>query len=62
MNAGYITRDRLLSGHLRKQQERISQVVIESLGREPGGEVLRWLRRGRIEPQTVVPAELSLAA
>ncbi|WP_421934365.1 integrase arm-type DNA-binding domain-containing protein [Phenylobacterium sp.] len=62
VNAGYITRDRLLSGHLRKQQERISQVVMDSLGKAPDGKVAQWLRGGRVEPQTVVPAELSLAA
>jgi hypothetical protein len=28
-NAGYITRDKLLRDHLRKQQERISTIVIE---------------------------------
>ncbi|MDG2531283.1 integrase arm-type DNA-binding domain-containing protein [Caulobacter endophyticus] len=29
VNTGYITRDRLLSGHLRRQQERISRVVCQ---------------------------------
>jgi hypothetical protein len=28
VNAGYITRDKLLRGHLRKQQERISALVL----------------------------------
>ena len=32
VNAGYITRDRLLRDHLRKQQERISAVVIDKVG------------------------------
>jgi integrase len=30
VNAGYITRDKLLRDHLRKQQERVSAIVIES--------------------------------
>jgi hypothetical protein len=34
VNAGYITRDRLVRDHLRKQQERISAVVIEKAGRD----------------------------
>ena len=32
VNAGYITRDKLLCDHLRKQQERISAVVIDKVG------------------------------
>jgi len=62
VNAGYITRDRLLGGHLRKQQGRISQVVMDSLGKTPDNEIARWLRSGRIDPRTGVPTELSLAA
>ncbi|MDP3747461.1 MAG: hypothetical protein Q8Q88_10485, partial [Phenylobacterium sp.] len=62
VNAGYITRDRLLGGHLRKQQGRISQVVMDSIGKTPDNEIARWLRSGRIDPRTGVPTELSLAA
>lgn len=29
VNAGYITRDKLVRGHLRRQQERISQLILE---------------------------------
>jgi hypothetical protein len=29
VNAGYITRDKLLRGHLRKQKERISRIIIQ---------------------------------
>jgi hypothetical protein len=32
VNAGYITRDKLLCDHLRKQQERISAIVIDKVG------------------------------
>jgi hypothetical protein len=56
------TRDRVLSGHLRKQQERISRIVMDSLRKAPDGEVARWLCGGRIEPQVIAPADLSLAA
>ncbi len=31
VNAGYITRERLLNNHLRKQQERISMIVLSSI-------------------------------
>ncbi|MDP3749094.1 MAG: STN domain-containing protein [Phenylobacterium sp.] len=58
----YITRDRPLGGHLRKQQERTSQVVMDSLGKEPDREIARWLRIGRIELKMGFSAELSLAA
>jgi integrase len=33
VNAGYITRDKLLRDHLRKQQERISAIVLEKTGK-----------------------------
>lgn len=62
VNAGYITRDRLLSGHLRKQQERISQVATESLGKAAGHEVACWLQSGWVELQAIKPAPLSMAA
>jgi hypothetical protein len=39
VNAGYITRDKLLCDHLRKQQERISTIVIEGAR----DSCLRWL-------------------
>jgi integrase len=42
VNTGYITRDRLLSGHLRKQQERVSQVVCRS-AEKSGGEIQLWI-------------------
>jgi integrase len=34
VNAGYITRDKLLRGHLRKQQERISSLISASFGNQ----------------------------
>lgn len=62
VNAGYITRDRLLRGHLRKQQERISKVVVDSLGKEQDDQVARWLRCARIQPSTIPPIQFAIAA
>lgn len=47
VNAGYITRDRLLRDHLRKQQQRISELIVQSRSVDeifcwPGG----WKARG----------------
>lgn len=44
VNAGYITRDRLLRDHLRTQQQRISDVVVGSVGNKHGFPVSGWLR------------------
>jgi hypothetical protein len=43
VNAGYITHDRLLRDHLRKQQERISAVVIEEPGFKRTLPADRWV-------------------
>jgi integrase len=59
VNAGYITRDKLLRDHLRKQQERISTIVIEKAG-ERGTECACWLVSGSAE--TVATEELKQAA
>jgi integrase len=45
VNAGYITRDRLLGGHLRNQQERISAIVLKS----GNVEVTNWLKSYRVK-------------
>lgn len=55
VNTGYITRDRLLSGHLRKQQERISQVV-EAAARKSSAEVRLWIGGSRIASGEASPA------
>jgi integrase len=47
VNAGYITRDRLLGGHLRNQQERISAIVLKS----GNAEVTNWLKSYRVKVQ-----------
>jgi integrase len=46
VNAGYITRDRLVRDHLRKQQERISAVVTERAGE---GECCRWILKAKVD-------------
>jgi len=43
VNAGYITRDGLVRGHLRKQQERISTTIIGVLDSENDLRILDWL-------------------
>jgi hypothetical protein len=49
MCAGYITRDGLLRDHLRKQQARISQVILDAAGDATG---TKWLCRSRQEDAT----------
>jgi integrase len=46
VNAGYITRTKLIADHLRQQQEKISRVVLRSVvgqGRRPSPMLSRWL-------------------
>ncbi|MFK4056875.1 integrase arm-type DNA-binding domain-containing protein [Brevundimonas sp. NPDC046655] len=46
VNAGYITRSKLMRDHLRAQQERLSQFIVGSAvgrGRRPSAELSRWL-------------------
>lgn len=62
VNAGYITRDALLGGHLRKQQERISQAVEDSLSRKADVQVRLWLRSMKVDLEVVVPDPLKRAA
>lgn len=50
VNAGYITKDKLLIGHLRRQQERISSTMMEVLNRgELAPSVAQWLRVSLID-------------
>ena len=53
VNAGYITRDRLLRDHLRQQQQRISQVVLTSAGREQDLSLIKWLESTKLEDSVV---------
>jgi integrase len=49
VNAGYITRDRLLRDHLRQQQQRISDLVIRSGAAERDPLLVRWLGSAKVE-------------
>jgi integrase len=62
VNAGYITRDALLGGHLRKQQERISRVIEDSHGGGASDPVAAWLKSMKVEPEVVDGAQMALAA
>jgi hypothetical protein len=52
VNAGHITRDRLLRDHLRQQQQRVSDLVVHSLDAKRDPSLVRWLGRakGRRKP------------
>jgi site-specific recombinase XerD len=56
VNAGYITRDRLLRDHLRMQQERISAIVIQ----KAGDRCVPWLVSA--VPETMAPEDFRRAA
>jgi hypothetical protein len=60
VNAGYITRDKLLRDHLRKQQERISAIVIERARDGDGSQCLSGLVSANVD--TAVTEELKQAA
>jgi site-specific recombinase XerD len=62
VNAGYITRDRLLRDHLGIQQQRISEMVIGSLGTKAGPSLLRWLVTSKIDDTIEQSRRLSTAA
>jgi len=47
VNAGYITRDRLLGDHLRDQQQKISELFLGSVSLEHNRELFRWLRSAK---------------
>jgi hypothetical protein len=60
VNAGYITRDKLLRDHLRKQQERVSAIVIETARDRDGSPCLSWLVSAKVD--AAVTEELKQAA
>jgi site-specific recombinase XerD len=62
VNAGYITRDRLLRNHLRTQQQRISELVVASIRNEPGSSILAWLRSATGDDSVNRPQALAVAA
>ncbi len=49
VNAGYITRDKLLRDHLRSQQERVSAIVIERARHSDGSPCLSWLVSAKVD-------------
>ena len=53
VNAGYITRDRLLRDHLRGQQQRVSNLVVTSVGRQRDPLLVRWLENTKVEEAAV---------
>jgi integrase len=55
VNAGYITRDSLLQDHLRKQQERISKVIIDSAKGKTDESDLAWLYQAKVKILQVQP-------
>ncbi|WP_316174550.1 integrase family protein [Bradyrhizobium sp. SZCCHNRI1073] len=68
VNAGYITRDRLLRDHLRQQQQRISELVVQNLDARRDPLLVRWLGSAKVvEPAAEAEPEsqsesLSMAA
>jgi hypothetical protein len=61
VNAGYITRDSLLQDHLRKQQERISKVIVDSAKGKTDALDLTWLYQAKVKSLQVQP-EMALKA
>ena len=49
VNAGYITRDRLLRDHLRQQQQRISELAARGLEVKRDASLARWLGSTKVE-------------
>ena len=49
VNAGYITRDRLLRDHLRQQQQRISELVVRSVAVNRNPVLVRWVGCAKVE-------------
>jgi hypothetical protein len=52
VNAGYITRDRLLRDHLRSQQQRIADLVVGSVETKRDLSLIQWLGSSKIK-QTI---------
>ena len=49
VNAGYITRDRLLRDHLRHQQQRISELVVHGVAVKGDPSLVQWLGSATVE-------------
>lgn len=48
VNAGYITRDKLVRGHLRKQQERISAIIVAGADPLINMRLSAWLKQAKL--------------
>jgi len=49
VNAGYITRHRLLEDHLRNQQEKISRLIVGTASKQRHADAIRtWIASGRV--------------
>jgi hypothetical protein len=48
VNAGYITRDRLLRDHLRQQQQRISELIVHNVDAPRHPSLVQWLRTAKV--------------
>ena len=59
VNAGYITRDRLLRDHLRQQQQRISELAVHGLEVKRDPSLARWLGSAKVE-ETVDQTEAGI--
>jgi hypothetical protein len=62
VNAGYITRDRLLRDHLRTQQQRISDMVVGGVGKKADSLVSGWLRTTKVDDSVDQTDQLAVAA
>jgi integrase len=48
VNAGYITRDRLLRDHLRQQQQRISELIVHNVEAQRHPSLVHWLGTAKV--------------
>jgi hypothetical protein len=55
VNAGYITRDRLLRDHLRQRQQGISELVVHGLEVKRDLSLARWLGSAKVEGLPIRP-------
>lgn len=66
VNAGYITRHRLLENHLREQQEKISQLIMQTVSapKQKTSAEVTWLRSYRLNVESLetVTPERTIAA
>jgi hypothetical protein len=59
VNAGYITRDRLLRNHLRQQQQRISELIVNGSAIERDPLLVRWPGSAKVEETATETASQS---